>query len=80
MNILQLKVKVHRIYVFLQGVNPGHHKEIANESQNKQNLFFSLQGVIMKTEILKTEMEDNWENANQEVTFANLSFLNENSY
>ena len=38
----------------------------------------SFQGVIMKTEIMKTEREDNWENANQEVTFANLSFLNEN--
>ena len=63
---------------FLQGVNPGHHKEIAIESQNTS--IFSFQGVIMKTEIMKTEREDNWENANQEVTFANLSFLHENLY
>ena len=34
----------------------------------------------MKTEIMKTEREDNWENANQEVTFENLSVLHENLY
>ena len=41
LNILQSKVKVYRIYVFLQGVNPGHHKEIAIESQNASIFFFS---------------------------------------